>query len=80
MENDRREHGWHSKEGVFVFAGADFRLGKMPKAGHVMDIPPTLLHLYGVPVPEDYDGRVLSELFDSELRNKPVRYQPGDHF
>ncbi|MGD2158173.1 MAG: alkaline phosphatase family protein [Anaerolineales bacterium] len=76
--NDKRDSGWHSKEGIFVFAGADFILGPVPIKGHVMDIPATLLHLYEVPVPEDYDGRVLSELFDSALRNKPVQYQPGD--
>jgi predicted AlkP superfamily phosphohydrolase/phosphomutase len=77
-ENGNRDSGWHSKEGVFVFAGTDFCLGSAPTEGHVMDIPATLLHLYDVPVPEDYDGRVLSELFDPYLKKKPVRYQPGD--
>jgi predicted AlkP superfamily phosphohydrolase/phosphomutase len=78
LEGDKRDSGWHSKEGIFAFAGTDFNQELGPIEGHVLDIPATLLHLYDVPVPEDYDGRVLSELFDSEYKDKPVRYQPGD--
>ena len=43
-----------------------------------MDIAATLLHLYGVPIPEDYDGQILLDLLTSELSAKPVQYQPGD--
>jgi hypothetical protein len=44
-----------------------------------MDIPTMLLHLYGLPIPEDYDGRVLSEVINPEFIGRhPVRYQPGD--
>ncbi|MGD8750768.1 MAG: hypothetical protein PVG14_05060, partial [Anaerolineales bacterium] len=80
VENGKvgRDSGWHSKEGIYVFSGDDFDLGSSPFQGHVMDIPASLLHLYDVPIPEDYDGRVLIELFSSEYKNKPVRYQTGD--
>jgi hypothetical protein len=30
-----------------------------------MDLAPTILHLVGVPVPEDMDGRVLQEIFSA---------------
>ena len=40
----------------------------------LMDIAPTVLHLLGVPVPEEADGRVLLDLFceDAEPRRRPV--------
>ena len=36
----------------------------MPRDADLLDIAPTVLHLLGVPVPDDMDGRVLSELLD----------------
>lgn len=66
------------RDGIFVFFGSTFKVGPAATKGHVMDIPATLLHLNGVPIPEDYDGRVLTELFASELGQQPVHYQPGD--
>ena len=47
-------------------------------AGHVMDVPATLLHIYDVPVPEDWDGRVMFDLLAPELSRRPLRMQPGD--
>jgi predicted AlkP superfamily phosphohydrolase/phosphomutase len=74
----QRDFGWHGRDGIFVFLGQDFQAGPAPCQGHVMDIPATLLHVYGVPIPEDYDGQVLTELMISEVGQKPIRYQPGD--
>jgi len=34
----------------------------------VFDIAPTILHLYGIPVPQQMQGRVLTEIFETELR------------
>ncbi len=77
--DNRRDFGWHSRDGIFVFAGRDFNVGPAPCNGHIMDIPTTLLHLYGLPIPEDYDGRVLTEAINPEsIGRHPVCYQPGD--
>jgi hypothetical protein len=43
-----------------------------------MDVPATLLHLYDVPLPEDWDGRVLLDLLTPELSRRPIRTQAGD--
>jgi arylsulfatase A-like enzyme len=43
-----------------------------------MDIPATLLHVYGIPIPEDFDGSVLTELLADGLSQMPVEYQVGD--
>jgi predicted AlkP superfamily phosphohydrolase/phosphomutase len=74
-----REFGHHSRDGIFIFTGPDFGNGSASHAGHVMDIPATLLYLYNVPIPEDYDGRVMTEAMAPELiANQPISYQPGE--
>ncbi|RMH02232.1 MAG: hypothetical protein D6706_00475 [Chloroflexi bacterium] len=74
-----KDFGHHSRDGIFIYSGPDFATGQVEEIGHVMDIPATLLHLYDVPVPEDWDGRSRPELFTPEfLATHPLRTQPGD--
>ena len=42
----------------------------------ILDIFPTVLHILGVPIPKDVDGKVLKEIFkkDSQLSNKETVY------
>jgi predicted AlkP superfamily phosphohydrolase/phosphomutase len=54
--------GDHRMEGVLVAAGPPFRPGAVPQGATLLDVAPTLLHLLGVPVPDDMDGRVLTEI------------------
>jgi len=75
---NHRDFGWHSRDGIFLFSGQDFQARQATRSGHVMDIPATLLHLYGVPIPEDYDGRVLAETMIPELCQQPIVHQSGD--
>ena len=80
-----RDFGWHSRDGIFVFTGPAFdatrsapqgaALKSAAPEGNLTDIPATLLHLYGVPIPEDFDGQVLTDVLSSELRATPVRFQ-----
>jgi predicted AlkP superfamily phosphohydrolase/phosphomutase len=57
--------GDHRMEGMIVASGAAFRPGASLEAGaNLLDIAPTILHLLGVPVPQDMDGRVLTEILD----------------
>jgi predicted AlkP superfamily phosphohydrolase/phosphomutase len=72
-------HGEHSREGIFVFAGRDVTVDPRRGSASLLDVPATLLHLYSVPIPDDYDGRVLVELLESDfLSAQPVCSQPGD--
>ncbi len=74
-----KDFGHHRRDGLFVFSGDDFDHSAETVAGHVMDVPATLLHLYGVPIPEDFDGRVLAEAITPDyMRRHPVQFQPGD--
>ena len=45
--------------------------GRRPDDADLLDIAPTVLHLLGVPVPDDMDGRVLDR--DPRPRLRPVR-------
>lgn len=74
-----RDYGWHSQDGIFVFSGPAFTRRPSPAEYNLVDIPATLLYLYGVPIPEDFDGRVLTELITPEfVEQHPVLQQPGD--
>lgn len=67
--------GDHDLDGICIVSGTDFVKGRTPLNGKVVDIAPTLLHLYNVSIPEDFDGEVLQQAF--AVRN-PVTYQSGD--
>ncbi len=62
--------GDHRMEGMIVGTGPAFEPGAVPQNASLLDIAPTVLHLLGVPVPEDMDGRVLTELLRPELRGE----------
>jgi predicted AlkP superfamily phosphohydrolase/phosphomutase len=72
--------GTHIPDGIFVFCGRDFKgSADWAKPASIADIPATVLHLFGVPIPEDYDGRVLMEHISEEfMAATPVRFQEGD--
>ncbi len=76
--DNRHDFGFHTRDGICVFAGKDFLSGNETARGSVMDIPATLLHLYGVPIPDDFDGTVLTDAFRPNfLATHPVRSQPA---
>ncbi len=51
----------HRPYGIFVAAGPGFRPGAALTGASLLDICPTILHLFGLPVGRDMDGRVLEE-------------------
>jgi len=58
-----REYGTHTPDGILVLAGPGVRSGAELGAVQIVDIVPTLLAAWGLPVPEEADGRVLVEAF-----------------
>ena len=63
--------GDHRMEGVLIASGPAFRPGAAPRGATLLDIAPTVLHLLGVPVPADMDGRVVTEILDPALVPAP---------
>ena len=66
--------GGHHIEGIFVAAGPQVIHHDQPLQDlDIVDVAPTVLHLLGLPVPEDMDGRVATEILDPEhLAERPV--------
>lgn len=58
--------GVHRMSGVWAAYGAPIRRGVWLEGAHIVDVAPTLLHLAGLPVPEDMDGRVLLDALQGE--------------
>jgi hypothetical protein len=59
--------GRHRPHGILMAAGPHVR-GGSPRNAWIGDVPATVLALLGCPVPETFDGRVLSEILSDELR------------
>jgi predicted AlkP superfamily phosphohydrolase/phosphomutase len=59
--------GTHALQGILVFRGKPFHKGKKIEQVEIVDLAPTLLHILGLPIREDMDGRVLHEAFKAEF-------------
>jgi len=71
-----RGYGFHHTHGIFFAEGENIR--NLPlKSPNITDLAPTILHTLGVALPNDLDGRVLSEIFTpgSPCAEREIRYQ-----
>ena len=57
---------WHRPHGVFVAAGPPVKHDELLHGASLLDIAPTVLALLGQPVPDDMDGRVLTQIFSAK--------------
>ena len=66
----------HRENGIFIAYGRDIKKRKEIEAD-IVDIVPTILHIFDIPVPSYIDGRVLKEIFaeDSELTKRKTKYR-----
>jgi predicted AlkP superfamily phosphohydrolase/phosphomutase len=69
----RGDSGCHRLHGIFIGSGAAFVNGGAVPNARIIDLAPTILHLLNVPVPEDMDGRVLSDALSPELRDQAAQ-------
>jgi predicted AlkP superfamily phosphohydrolase/phosphomutase/tetratricopeptide (TPR) repeat protein len=54
----------HRAIGILAMAGPGIRRDELVHGANLLDIAPTLLTLFGLPVGEDMEGRVLTEAFE----------------
>jgi predicted AlkP superfamily phosphohydrolase/phosphomutase len=68
--------GCHRPDGILILQGGEF-VGRHSSdfEPQLIDIAPTILHMLGLAVPKDMDGRVLEEIF---TQARPVQYQETD--
>ncbi len=75
----RGDSGCHRSNGIFVAHGPLVRAGWRIEGANIVDLAPTILHAFGLPVPRDMDGRVLTEIYaPHHLASLPVEFEmPG---
>jgi len=66
----------HDLYGIFFACGPGIKKGYKIENAKIYDIAPTILHVFGLPIPNDMDGRVLMEIFedDSEFAKRKPKY------
>ena len=70
----------HEIEGTLLVMGGDVRKNMNIRNASIVDLAPTILFVFGVPIPSDMDGRPLKELFEpsSHLAKNSVQYQAAE--
>jgi Flp pilus assembly protein TadD len=69
---------WHRRYGILIATGPAFKKGISVSEVSVVDIAPTLLALFGLPVGEDMQGRPAVDLLRPEfLAEHPIRFRPS---
>jgi predicted AlkP superfamily phosphohydrolase/phosphomutase/tetratricopeptide (TPR) repeat protein len=63
---------WHRQMGIAIAAGPGIERGEIVNGGTVLDIAPTVLHLLGMAVGRDMDGRPWLEILESRTSAESV--------
>ncbi len=63
---------WHRQYGIFVMAGPGIRRDERIYGASLIDVAPTVLTLFDLPIGEDMDGRPLLEAFEEIPRVRTV--------
>ena len=54
---------WHRPQGIITATGPGFKQDELLYGARLLDVAPTVLSYFGLPVGEDMEGRVLAEAF-----------------
>jgi len=70
---------WHRRFGVILLSGAHVRPGVRLEEATVFDVAPTVMALFGEPIPASWPGRVLAgALTDEFFDEHPVHFRSDD--
>lgn len=61
------QSGSHRLDGIFIAKGPNIKSNHHIHKVNITDIAPTVLYLFGQPIPTYMDGKVLTELFDESF-------------
>jgi len=76
QEHWRSTSGMHRKYGIFIMQGPFVKRDTETEGMTIYDVMPTILYRMGFPIPENVDGKVITELFaDDFIKNNPVKYK-----
>jgi predicted AlkP superfamily phosphohydrolase/phosphomutase/Tfp pilus assembly protein PilF len=63
---------WHRQYGIFIMAGAGIKRDERIYGASLIDVAPTILTLFDLPIGEDMDGRPLLEAFEVPPKVKTI--------
>lgn len=68
--------------GILIVYGPSIKKGMKIQGAKIYDITPTILHIFGLPIPKDIDGKILKDIFDdsSELAKREPKYVDPDYY
>ncbi|WP_320040087.1 alkaline phosphatase family protein [uncultured Desulfobacter sp.] len=69
--------GCHAREGIFAWHGSNITSQFLQDGLDVMDVSAFILSRYGVPLPENYDGRVPSSIVQTSKVFSDIGSQPS---
>jgi predicted AlkP superfamily phosphohydrolase/phosphomutase len=58
--------GTQTRDGIIIAKGPHIKKGHKIKDANILDLTPTILHIFGIPLQEEIDGKVLLEIFDEQ--------------
>jgi len=65
----------NAPDGLLILNGAGIASGRKLQGASVVDVAPTLLYLMGLPLGQDMDGSLLTDVLEDELKkNQPVTF------
>ena len=62
----RHRTGGHTMEGICILRGPSIRSGHRIEGARLIDLTPTILHLFGSAIPGEMDGHVLTDVFEPD--------------
>ncbi len=62
----------HRDYGIFAIKGPNIKKDQLTHGANLLDITPTILSLFGLPVAEDMDGKVLFDVFESVQKAETI--------
>ena len=76
IKRQKLRKGDHNLNGIFLAYGPVIK-DHVKINACVYDIAPTILHIFGIPIPIDMDGKVLKVIFkdDSQIAKREIRYK-----
>jgi len=79
---NKKWQAYHKLEGLLIAYGKDVKKRHEIKNAEIYDLAPTILHILELPIPEDMDGKVLTEIFEegSDHMKKEVEYIDPNYY
>lgn len=69
---------WHRPQGIIAARGPGLRQNESIYGARLLDITPTVLHYFGLPVGDDMEGRVLRDAFADNTKPRTIPTWEGE--